>query len=79
MAIISDMEEPAAVVLAEQIGQQLEAHDWAALGCDVPLSASIGCAVGAGADLADLITRADQRLFEAKDEGRNRVVARPVS
>jgi diguanylate cyclase len=76
--ILPDARPAAAAAVAEQIRKQLEAKKWvvgssgAALGT---VTASFGIArsrVGEGA--AELFKRADQALYRAKSEGRNRVV-----
>lgn len=77
VALASHLDEDSAVALAERTRRDLEDHDWAALGCDLSLSASIGCAVGPSYDLQELLTSADRRLYDAKANGRNRVVAQP--
>jgi two-component system cell cycle response regulator len=41
----------------------------------IAVTISGGCAVGPGESPADLLHRADKRLYEAKDAGRNRIVA----
>lgn len=35
----------------------------------IPLSASVGCAVGAGADIENLIAEADRIMYEEKRKG----------
>lgn len=77
VAVASFLDEAGALGMAQRIRHELETRDWNAFGCDVSVSASIGCAVGPSVDLTDLITSADRRLYEAKATGRNRVVAQP--
>jgi two-component system, cell cycle response regulator len=61
--------------LAERMRQRLEATPFVVDGIDVAVTVSIG---GADADAAsecieDVMKRADQALYQAKREGRNRV------
>lgn len=75
VALASGIDNQSAAALGQRIRQQLEVHDWGAMAPGLRVNASVGCAVGPGSDLAELIARADQRLYEAKAAGRNRVVA----
>lgn len=70
-----------AVQVAEGLRQALEQADLQHDGQPVPLSMSVGVAeLGVdGNNLQDLLAAADQRLYEAKDKGRNQVVPPPVS
>ena len=43
----------------------------------MPLTVSIGLAVGRGTDADDVLLAADRALYEAKRRGRNRVVRAP--
>lgn len=79
IALASDVDEAAAVDLAQRIRYELAEYDWSSIGCDQPVSASIGCAVGPSVGLTDLIASADHRLNQAKASGRNRVVAQTAA
>jgi diguanylate cyclase (GGDEF)-like protein len=60
--------------LAENLRELVATHDFTFQGERIPVAVSIGCAAVAGDDNAtDLIGRADERLYEAKRGGRNRV------
>ena len=64
-----------AVILAERVRQRLEATPFVADGVDVRVTASIGVSEGGAPSesIGDLMKRADQALYQAKREGRNRV------
>lgn len=66
-----------ALTVAESLRHGLENGELRIAGQRVILTASIGIAVSTddGEDLESLYRIADQRLYQAKDEGRNRVVA----
>jgi diguanylate cyclase len=63
----------AAEAIAERIRRKIE---WASFAGEVKVTASVGCAAIAAADLspASLIARADQALYAAKAAGRNRAM-----
>jgi two-component system, cell cycle response regulator len=66
------------VQAAERIRQQIERHSFQYEGKAFPVSVSVGVAATDGSDnLAplQLIGRADEKLYQAKNAGRNRVVA----
>jgi diguanylate cyclase (GGDEF)-like protein len=66
-----------AATLAERLRIQVETHDFVWEGTQLPVTVSIGIATSSEPGLADrnqLLERADQRLYEAKRQGRNRVV-----
>jgi diguanylate cyclase (GGDEF)-like protein len=61
--------------VAERIRQRIEAFRSAdAELAELRVTASIGMAVSQGASARELITRADQALYEAKQAGKNRLV-----
>jgi diguanylate cyclase (GGDEF)-like protein len=62
-------------VVAERCRRALENASFEYEGTNIPLTASFGAAkYQPGESLTDLITRADQAMYEAKQAGRNRVV-----
>lgn len=69
----------AATQVAEELRLALEQAEVQHDGQPIPLTMSVGVAeLGVdGITLQDLLAAADQRLYEAKDEGRNRVIPPP--
>jgi diguanylate cyclase (GGDEF)-like protein len=63
-----------AVTLAENLRARVETHAFSFQGERIPVTISVGCAVlGEEKTAADLIQLADDKLYEAKRGGRNRV------
>ena len=70
VAILPGMAKPEAMVLAERMRRAISNQDLAGLS----VTASFGVAAyRSGDSIADLFERADQRLYEAKNSGRNTV------
>lgn len=66
-----------AQVVCEKIRQQVENYEWATLepGLRVTISFGIAAAPPARYDVDTLIAAADEKLYQAKSEGRNRICA----
>lgn len=65
-----------AQAVCEKLRQLVEAHDWSALHADLRVTLSLGIADEPDVpDAEALMKRADERLYRAKREGKNRVVA----
>lgn len=64
-----------ALALAEDLRARTEQHDFAFQNERIPMTISLGCAQLSETDklATDLIQRADEKLYEAKRGGRNRV------
>jgi diguanylate cyclase (GGDEF)-like protein len=59
----------------ERLRLAIEGHDWEPIAPGLKLTISIGlCVAGPRLDAAQLLEQADQALYRAKNEGRNRVV-----
>ena len=76
-AFLPGMGKPAALVLAERIRTTLETADLRKSGVALRPTISIGVATlpGDGVELLELVDAADQALYQAKREGKNRVCA----
>jgi diguanylate cyclase (GGDEF)-like protein len=64
-----------AAAIAEKIRHDFAAAGKAALGSGEEVTVSVGCATRPGAKPEDLLQRADNALYRAKESGRNLVVA----
>ncbi|HEX3853950.1 MAG TPA: diguanylate cyclase, partial [Polyangiaceae bacterium] len=63
-----------AVALAENLRGRVGTHGFSFQGEQIPVTISIGCALLQDDKAAtDLIQRADEKLYQAKRSGRNRV------
>jgi diguanylate cyclase (GGDEF)-like protein len=65
--------------VAERIRQEVERHKFRAYDETITMTISIGIATypDNGDDVQMLIDKADQALYKAKEEGRNRVIYWP--
>ena len=74
--LLSDVDLVHARQIAEDLRDLIQDRAFRYRGKDIPLSASIGIAeLGRdGMDFRTLFSKADRRLYQAKAEGRNRVV-----
>jgi len=63
-----------AAKLAESVREKVADHDFEFQGEHMPITISVGCAVARERDgVSEVIKRADDKLYEAKRSGRNRV------
>jgi diguanylate cyclase (GGDEF)-like protein len=63
---------------AERVRLEVQNHNWAEIHPDLQITISLGVVLSdASASVADLLEAADQHLYTAKREGRNRVVGAP--
>ena len=77
VVICRETEEEQAAILAERIRQTVTNHRFQYKGARIPVSISIGVACLGDPSVDDsqtLITAADKALYQAKDQGRNRVI-----
>jgi two-component system cell cycle response regulator len=78
--VLPETARDGALYVAERIRSQVEKHDFTYEGKAYPVTISVGVATTNG-EVAltpnDLIRVADENLYAAKNEGRNRVVASP--
>jgi len=69
----------AATATCERIRSGIEGRDWGRIAPGLAVTVSLGLAVGEGAVSGDqLLERADEALYRAKAEGRNRVRLAPM-
>lgn len=78
--VMPDTDPEAAVAVCERVLESLRSETWRRIGPDLDVTASIGVATGVGGDgepldLDALTTLADERLYVAKRDGRDRVAA----
>jgi diguanylate cyclase (GGDEF)-like protein len=74
--LMPDTSEGAAIKACERIRSAIAREAWAAIGENISLSCCVGIASAESKqDLDALLRLADQRLYEAKNSGRDRLVA----
>jgi diguanylate cyclase len=74
--LLHEADQHAAVAVCERLRAGAAAYDWTALHPDLTVTLSIGVASSDEADTQEaVLALADQRLYRAKQEGRNRIVA----
>lgn len=73
--LLSNTPGEQAQAACEKIRCMVAGHRWSEIHPELTVTLSVGIAAGAGSDgPAPLLARADQRLYEAKRAGKNRVV-----
>lgn len=72
--LLPEIDEVSATEIAERIRHNVEEFDWSSLGLKHPLTISIGLTHFDRDNLDSLIKKADVALYNAKNQGRNRVV-----
>jgi diguanylate cyclase (GGDEF)-like protein len=75
LAVLPDADESAAREACERIRLRVAGHDWQAVAPGLAVTLSAGLASAPPYDDTALATRADQALYRAKAQGRNRVEA----
>ena len=76
--LMPETDELQATVLAERIRAHVEWHPFPVNTREVRVTLSIGCAeTDRGDTITDLLERADQALYAAKNSGRNRTIVSP--
>ncbi|WP_221322513.1 GGDEF domain-containing protein [Actinoplanes sp. L3-i22] len=76
LLVVSGLDEVRTVGFLERVRATVAGHPWRAVTGDLPVTVSIGAdSVMPGDGQAELLARADARLYAAKRAGRNRVIA----
>ena len=76
VVLFVETEGPQAVTLCERIRTLIEAHAWHDVHPDLRVTISMGVDDNtACGDIREMLAAADRRLYQAKETGRNRVVA----
>ncbi len=61
------------VLVCERVRLAIEAYDWNSIAAGLIVTASIGVAQSTHGSPEDLLSKCDQKLYEAKNSGRNKV------
>ena len=78
--VLPETARDGALLVAERIRSQVEQHQFVYEGKTYPVTISVGVALTNGGEAltpTDLLRQADENLYKAKNDGRNRVVATP--
>ena len=76
--VLPETARDGALLVAERIRSQVEQHQFVYEGKTYPVTISVGVALTNGGEAltpTDLLRQADENLYKAKNDGRNRVVA----
>jgi len=77
--IFTETQPSGTLALAERIRERIEAHPWHEVEPGLQVTISVGLDSDTSrASVGDMLSAADERLYEAKHSGRNRVVAAQV-
>lgn len=75
LVVLAGLDRDAAAARLEQLRRAVAGHPWVGLTQGLPVTVSIGVAADGGAPgAAEVLARADVNLYQAKREGRDRVV-----
>ena len=74
--VFTESEPEAAHGLAERIRERIEQHQWSEIDPELHVTVSIGLdSIVTRPNIAEMLAAADERLYQAKRSGRNRVIA----
>ncbi|MCG5494898.1 diguanylate cyclase [Ectothiorhodospira variabilis] len=77
--VAQDVDHKAAIALAETLRQAVASMEFCLDSECVKLTLSVGVTTRLGSSLEQMLHEADNALYQAKESGRNRVVATPVA
>jgi diguanylate cyclase (GGDEF)-like protein len=77
--VFTESQPTEAVALAERIRERIESHPWRETDPELRVTISVGLDSDTSRPaVSDMLAAADERLYQAKSAGRNRVVAAPM-